>query len=335
MTSDDGSSLLFERPQQIGESTERPAGRNPMFGRPASTPYAGGTGSTGSAASHDRREREDESGISAYRQTQVLGALQDAGTTGLTWSELGERMGWHHGQATGALSVLHKDGAIAALTRRRKRSTIYVLNENVADRPTREPGQTRGNRELADANEALARENGALAQQVRDMLAVLAERDVYIAERNGIIDQHEAKIGELSNALRAAEQQLALAVEFQTRLDIERARFESELILTRHTLAEAQDQVSTLERANHALRVRRALVELNEDEVAVHGRVGAKLMTPDVMEMRDDALIRVSLGVLRTLWTAAGRLAPATLPVRERPAPAAPAEPGPDADPAK
>ncbi len=333
MTSDDGSSLLFERPQQIGESTERPAGRNPMFGRPASAPYAGGTGSTGSAASHERREREDESGISAYRQTQVLGALQDAGTTGLTWSELGERMGWHHGQATGALSVLHKDGAIAALTRRRKRSTIYVLNENVADRPTREPGQTRGNRELADANEALARENGALAQQVSDVKAQWRQDLETLAEREGVIAQHEAKIGELSNALRQVEQQLALAVEFQTRLDTERAGLEVSLSAALGRNSALVEQVTTLERVNHALRVRRAIIELSEDEVALHERVGAKLMTPETMAMEDATPIRVTLGALRVLWTAAGRLLPEPLPVRERPA--APAEPGPDADPGK
>jgi DNA-binding MarR family transcriptional regulator len=70
------------------------------------------------------------------RQAITLGLLRRAGIDGLTWRDLSEQTGWHHGTASGALSVLHKDGQIARLSERRDKCQIYVSRENVLGRPT-------------------------------------------------------------------------------------------------------------------------------------------------------------------------------------------------------
>lgn len=101
-------------------------------------PYGGSSGWSGSEASHDRAEHDDSTGVTSHRQATVLTALRTAGVDGLTWTELAYMNGWHHGTASGALSVLHKAGKIARLTVRRDGSSVYVANEFVADRPTAE-----------------------------------------------------------------------------------------------------------------------------------------------------------------------------------------------------
>lgn len=52
-------------------------------------------------------------------------------------------MGWHHGQASGALSVLHKTGYVARLTEVRERCKVYVHPDFVGGRPIEEPGSNR------------------------------------------------------------------------------------------------------------------------------------------------------------------------------------------------
>lgn len=305
-------------------ATGSPTGRSPIFGRPASRPYAGGTGSTGSGASHDRREREDEHGVSAYRQEQIIGALRAAGTTGLTWSELGTLMGWHHGQATGALSVLHKEREIEALDSRRKRSTIYVLREFIAGRPTRDPGTTRGNRILAEANVELNRENGALNQRVMDLQTTVAERDALLDEQQLLVrkafgerdDQIALAAGAEARA-RSAEQAAALAVEQMTRVDDERARVGEELATLRRERAEHLLDIETLTRENHALRIARALTQLSDEEREVWDKVAEALQTHSTYTSEQP--IRVRMGTIRTLWTALARQAAPALPTRARP----------------
>lgn len=99
-------------------------------------PYGGSSGWSGSDASRDRAERSDRSGLTSERQRQTLEAVRLAGIDGLTWQELSERTGWHHGTASGALSVLHRDRRLARLSERRGRCQIYVLPENILGRPT-------------------------------------------------------------------------------------------------------------------------------------------------------------------------------------------------------
>lgn len=111
---------------------------------PGTFPYAGTSGyAAGSDTSEDRARTDDEDGTTTRRQRQVLSALDAGGFTGMTWAELANLTGWHHGQASGALSVLHKSGLISRLAERRGRCAVYVLPEYVDDRPTQPHGSNR------------------------------------------------------------------------------------------------------------------------------------------------------------------------------------------------
>lgn len=104
-------------------------------------PYAGTSGWSGSETSRDRALTEDQSGISADRQKRVMNELQFAGECGLTWKELAICFNWHHGQASGVLSVLHKSNMVARLTERRNRCAVYVLPHNVKGRQIADHGR--------------------------------------------------------------------------------------------------------------------------------------------------------------------------------------------------
>ena len=105
------------------------------------TPYAGTSGWKGSEASHDRVIEDDADGTTSKRQKQTLLSLGAAGVNGLTWKELSEITGWHHGQSSGCLSVLHLEGMVARLKDRRNRCSIYVLPAFVTGRKTSERKQ--------------------------------------------------------------------------------------------------------------------------------------------------------------------------------------------------
>jgi hypothetical protein len=100
------------------------------------TPYAGTSGWKGSEASRDRVIEDDADGTTSKRQKQTLVALGAAGIRGLTWKDLSEITGWHHGQSSGCLSVLHLEGMVCRLTERRNRCSIYVLPPFVDGRET-------------------------------------------------------------------------------------------------------------------------------------------------------------------------------------------------------
>ena len=102
------------------------------------TPYAGTSGWKGSEASRDRALEDDADGTTSKRQKQTLVALGTAGIRGLTWKDLSEITGWHHGQSSGCLSVLHLEGMVARLKERRNRCSIYVLPAFVNGRETSE-----------------------------------------------------------------------------------------------------------------------------------------------------------------------------------------------------
>lgn len=114
------------------------------------TPYPepGGEGATsgwsGSETSHERAVEEDANGTTRDRQRETLWQLALYGNYGLTVKDLRTATGWHHGQASSALSVLHKEGEIARLTERRDRCAVYVLKMYVGQRETSEPGRNRG-----------------------------------------------------------------------------------------------------------------------------------------------------------------------------------------------
>lgn len=100
------------------------------------TPYAGTSGWSGSAASRDRAINEDNDGTTKSRQKEAWRYILASKDYGMTWKELADMTGWHHGQASGVLSVLHKEGLIERLTERRGKCSIYVGVNSVAGRKT-------------------------------------------------------------------------------------------------------------------------------------------------------------------------------------------------------
>lgn len=90
------------------------------------TPYRGTGGFVKRDTSQARAEADVKTGKLTERQTKVLALLRDAGATGLTWFQLGERLGLHHGQISGVLSNLHKDGRVFMLKAVHDGSHFYV-----------------------------------------------------------------------------------------------------------------------------------------------------------------------------------------------------------------
>ena len=89
-------------------------------------PYAGTAGYvSGSDTSRERAQKEAMTGVATYRQKKVLEWL-DQNPKGMTWKELGTFMGLHHGQISGALSVLHKVGKVAQLRSKRNNCHPYI-----------------------------------------------------------------------------------------------------------------------------------------------------------------------------------------------------------------
>jgi hypothetical protein len=103
-------------------------------------PYAGTSGWSGSDTSRERAQREDTDGTTTERQQAVLTFLAARGWYGATVNEVVRgHPGWHHGHASGALSVLHKAGRIARLGARedrRQQCAPYVTLDNVGGRET-------------------------------------------------------------------------------------------------------------------------------------------------------------------------------------------------------
>lgn len=85
------------------------------------TPYAGTMG-------------WDGSGATSLNQSLTLNHVRHQGERGLTWFELSEITNWHHGTASGQLSVLDKVGLIRRLKEKRGRSSVYVLSQYVNNR---------------------------------------------------------------------------------------------------------------------------------------------------------------------------------------------------------
>lgn len=85
------------------------------------TPYAGSMG-------------WDGSGATSLNQSQTFNHVRAQGERGLTWFELAEIMNWHHGTASGQLSVLDKVGLLRRLKEKRGRSSVYVVAQYVNGR---------------------------------------------------------------------------------------------------------------------------------------------------------------------------------------------------------
>lgn len=100
------------------------------------TPYAGTSGWSGSTASQDRAITEDRDGTTRGRQKATMQIILASKSYGVTWKELSDQTGWHHGSASGVLSVLHKEGLIERLVERRGKCSIYVGVNSVNNRKT-------------------------------------------------------------------------------------------------------------------------------------------------------------------------------------------------------
>lgn len=93
-------------------------------------PYSDGTSGhqgEGSEAAEPRRRRLID---------RARDALVEAGERGLTWAEFASLYSLHHGQASAALSNLHRTGGAVRLRERREGSGVYVTPGNVRERPT-------------------------------------------------------------------------------------------------------------------------------------------------------------------------------------------------------
>lgn len=108
-----------------------------------SVPYNGTSGWSGTDTSKERAVSNDTSGKTSDNQAYTLGSLYGRGAKGITWKELSEQAGWHHGTSSGVLSVLHKAERIYRLKERRQGCRVYVypdyLNGREHDMQGRKP----------------------------------------------------------------------------------------------------------------------------------------------------------------------------------------------------
>ncbi len=128
-------------------------------------------GSSGSDTSAERARRESES---AWRQSTIVSLLEQAGPMGMTVVELRQPqygLG-HHGNVSSALSNMHAENVIAALsTVRREKSGVYVLPEHVGGRAVR---AFRGNR----PRPTLTENERNLVEQIRAALPTHRDKGI-------------------------------------------------------------------------------------------------------------------------------------------------------------
>lgn len=125
----------FQREVMGPNDEAQPA--DPLFApTPARLPYGGKSKVGYSEAGQAQQEKDDaDGGATGYRQASTLAALEHQGTEGITIAELCTARGWHHGQASGALSTLNKTGEIVRLAKsKRGGQSVYVLPEFIDGR---------------------------------------------------------------------------------------------------------------------------------------------------------------------------------------------------------
>jgi hypothetical protein len=108
----------------------------------AYVPYNGTAGWSGTDTSMQRAIDNISSGREENNQQKALHLLKHMGKLGLTWKELANETGWHHGTASGVLSVLHMSGAIVRTYTIRNRCKVYV-HQNFKDEVKVEPYKKR------------------------------------------------------------------------------------------------------------------------------------------------------------------------------------------------
>lgn len=121
-------------------------------------------GWSGSETSHERAKSEARSGTLQQRQQEVLNMVARKRFAGATWREVSSTLGLHHGQASGALSNLHKGGRVVRLTQKRGKCAVYVYPDYVEGRESAPYGRRKPASPEVGAEVQPARlEPGALA----------------------------------------------------------------------------------------------------------------------------------------------------------------------------
>ena len=82
-----------------------------------------------SDTSRARAVREDLTGATTKRRRQIADLVREGGLLGMTWAELADATGLHHGQVSGALSKLHEMGFIFQRRDTRNGSHPYVHSD--------------------------------------------------------------------------------------------------------------------------------------------------------------------------------------------------------------
>lgn len=91
-------------------------------------PYAGTAGFVDQPASKERAKREKATGKSVLRARQILRTLSEH-PAGLTYQQVGDLLNLHHGQSSGALSILHQNGVVFMLHKKINRCHVYVHSD--------------------------------------------------------------------------------------------------------------------------------------------------------------------------------------------------------------
>lgn len=134
----------------------------------------GTTGSVDRPASRERAYREADDGTAADRALSILNLLTRE-PLGLTWGEVADRLHLHHGQASGALSNLHKTGRVFMLREKRGKAHPYVHSQYRDAYPETErydtPAQTQAGK-IRD-----------LERQIAAALEADYRRGIHIADR--------------------------------------------------------------------------------------------------------------------------------------------------------
>jgi hypothetical protein len=284
-----------------------------MFGRRAVRPYgpgsAPGTGHSAEGPSQERQEHIDEAEISTYRQTFVVGLLDEKGDQGLTIHELSDTATaatgseWHHGMSSQTLSILDKvshdkgltnldPNDVVRLHQSRGNQSVYVLEKHRQGRSIARRRRTSAV-VLAETREELERVKAELE----------ALRNVTGSSDQGLVDEATREIELQTQARRNAERQ---ADEFREAFRIatlEAGRLNAEL-------DEANRQNALLRLDAHLRKT------LEPAEAELVRRTG--LLLQRHADLRDDQAVRVLMLVLRTYHDIVTRNTTAPAP-RENP----------------
>lgn len=132
----------------------------------------------GSDTSVERATSDSKTGKSRARQVTVLSALRFR-PDGMTWRELGEALGLHHGQISATLSVLHRAGKVFQLKAKRGGCHPYVLRAYIDNF---HPSQT-----ILDPSMTKA---GIIREAYRELLMAAKQHleDDSMATRQGLSD---------------------------------------------------------------------------------------------------------------------------------------------------